>query len=86
MLFPKFQRDHKNDCVDADLELMVKRIEAELKYVRNAPWVTSNRLPGQSVMERVMSEVDEDLKAGRAERERRRRERERDPGGRGELR
>ncbi|KAK0333162.1 histone deacetylase [Friedmanniomyces endolithicus] len=86
MLFPKFQRDHKNDCVEADLEYMVKRLEWELRYVRAAPWVVMDRLPSAGVMARVMGEVDEDLKKGRGERERRRREGERNVGGRGELR
>ncbi|KAK5679088.1 histone deacetylase [Elasticomyces elasticus] len=85
-LFPKFQRDHKNDCVDSELEMMVKRLEWELKYVRNAPWVVMDRLPGAGVMDKIMKDVDEDLKKGRGERERRRRQQERNPGGRGELR
>ncbi|KAK3075945.1 histone deacetylase [Teratosphaeriaceae sp. CCFEE 6253] len=86
LLFPKFPREHRNDCVEADLEGMVKRVELELRYVARAPWVVLDRLPPAGVMERIMGEVDEDLRQGREGRERRRRVRERDPGGLGELR
>lgn len=83
-LFPKFQRDHKNDCVDSELELMVKKIDAELRYVRNAPWVAMDQLPRQSKMEEIMAMVDERMKSGKSERDRK--WRERNPAGRGELR
>ncbi|KAK3676785.1 histone deacetylase [Recurvomyces mirabilis] len=83
-LFPKFQKDHRNECVESDLEMKVKKLDEELKYVRNAPWVTSNQLPRRSAMEGIMQDVDEEMKPGRAERDRR--WRERNPAGRGELR
>ncbi|KAK5110542.1 hypothetical protein LTR62_005734 [Meristemomyces frigidus] len=83
-LFPRFQKDHRNECVDAQLELQVKVLENELKYVRMAPWVVSDSLPRRGPMEEIMAEAEEDLRQGVGERERR--WRERDPGGRGELR
>lgn len=83
-LYPPFQRLHPNECKDAELEVMVKKLELELRYVRNAPWVRCEQLPLQGVMGELMEEVEEEMKPGRAERERR--WRERNPAGRGELR
>lgn len=85
-LYPPFQRLHNNECKDADLELMIKKIEWELKYVHSAPWVKMDQLPTEGAMERLMAQVDEDRRVKKAERERRRREQERNPAGRGELR
>jgi histone deacetylase HOS2 len=84
LLFPRFQKDHRNECVDSELELMVKKLELELRYVARSPWVKMEQLPTKSIMAELMDEVDEDLKPGKAERERR--WRERNPAGRGELR
>ena len=83
-LYPAFQRLHLNQCRDGDLEAMVKRLEGELRYVRNAPWVKRDQLPRNNAMRELMEEVDSDLATGRAERDRK--WRERDPAGRGELR
>ena len=81
-LYPPFQRLHPNECKDVDLESMVKRLEGELRYVRNSPWVQCDQLPTAGVMAEVMEQQNEGGEDG----ERRRGERERDPGGRGELR
>ena len=83
-MYPSFPRSHTNDCKDADLELMVKKLDWELKYVRNSPWVKRDQLPTAAIMQQVMDEIDEQRKEGKGERDRKRRER--DPGGRGELR
>lgn len=83
-LFPPFPRTHTNDCKDSELELMVKKIEAELMYVRNSPWVKCEQLPAQGVIGEMVEEVDEELANSKAERDRR--WRERNPAGRGELR
>jgi len=83
-LFPTFQRTHPNDCRDGELELMVKKLDGELRYVRNSPWVKMDQLPRLHIMEDIMQDEDEDMRHGKAERDRRRRER--DPGGHGELR
>lgn len=85
-LFPPFIKLHHNECKDAELEYMVKKLEGDLKYVHGSPWVKMDQLPSRAVMEGVMAEVDEDLRATRGERERERRARERNPAGRGELR
>ena len=87
-LYPPFQRLHNNECKDAELELMIKKIEWELKYVHSSPWVKMDQLPTQGAMDRIMAQVDEQRRGGKAERdrERRRREQERNPAGRGELR
>jgi histone deacetylase HOS2 len=84
-LYPPFQRLHPNECKDAELELMVKKLEWELQYVKNSPWVQCDQLPVQRRMEGLMEEVDEEMANGKAERDRRWRE-ERNPAGRGELR
>ena len=83
-LYPTFTRLHPNECKDADLEAMIKRVDAELRYVRNSPWVKVDQLPRNEVMQDSMQEVDNYLKGGKAERDRR--WRERNPAGRGELR
>ncbi|KAF2768928.1 histone deacetylase [Teratosphaeria nubilosa] len=83
-LFPPFQRLHPNDCKDDDMEWMIKKLDGDLKYVRNAPWVQMEQLPRQGVMDRMVEDVDEKLALGKQERERR--WRERNPAGRGELR
>ena len=83
-LYPPFQRLHTNECKDADLELMVKKLDGELRYVRNSPWVRCEQLPTKGIMAELMEEVDEERGGGKVERERR--WRERDPAGRGELR
>lgn len=83
-MYPSFERLHKNECKDADLELMVKKLEGDLKYVQNSPWVKMDRLPTETVMQEIMDRVDDEMRNGKAERDRRRRER--DPAGRGELR
>jgi histone deacetylase HOS2 len=83
-LFPPFPRTHPNDCKDSDLELMVKKIEGELRYVRSAPWVKMDQLPSQRAQAEIMEMVDEELASGKAERDRK--WRERNPAGRGELR
>jgi histone deacetylase HOS2 len=79
-MYPSFERLHKNECKDADLELMVKKIDMDLKFVRNSPWVKMEQLPVESAMERVMEEEDERRRNGG------RRVKERNPAGRGELR
>lgn len=86
LLYPPFQRLHNNECKDADLEGMVKKIDTELRYVRNSPWVKCEQLPTQGVMTAVMEETDEDMGKAEAKAERERRWRERNPAGRGELR
>lgn len=83
-LYPPFQRLHPNECKDAELELMVKKLEWELKYVERSPWVQCDQLPVQRRMEGLMEELDEDMANGKAERDRQ--WRERNPAGRGELR
>ena len=89
-LYPPFQRLHPNECRDAELELLGKKLEWELRYVRDSPWVGMETLPRKGVMEAVAREVDEQDGEAVGEmglgRERGRRERERDPAGRGELR
>ncbi|KAK4542860.1 hypothetical protein LTR36_006049 [Oleoguttula mirabilis] len=84
LLFPPFPRTHPNDCKDVDLELMIKKLDYELKYVRMSPWVKMEQLPRIHAMEAIMQQEDEDMKDGKAERDRR--WRERNPAGRGELR
>ena len=83
-LYPAFMRLHPNECKDAELELMVKKLEWELKYVRNSPWVQCDQLPVQNIMAGLMEDVDEEM--GPEKQERDRRWRERNPAGRGELR
>lgn len=80
-LYPPFKRLHPNECKDADLEGMVKRLDGELRYVRAAPWVKCDQLPRAEVVEEMLEEEREG-----GEREMMRRRRERDPAGRGELR
>jgi histone deacetylase HOS2 len=79
-MYPSFERLHKNECKDAELELMVKKIDMDLKFVRNSPWVKMEQLPVESAMERVMEDEDERRRNGG------RRVKERNPAGRGELR
>jgi histone deacetylase HOS2 len=83
-LFPPFQRLHANDCRDDELELMVKKLYQELKYVQNSPWVKMDQLPRMSAMEKLAEKVDREMAPGKAERDRR--WKERNPAGRGELR
>ena len=83
-LFPTFPRTHENKCKDSDLEFMVKTLENELRWVRNAPWVKMDQLPLESVMKDVMDGVDDDMRDTKVERERKKLER--NPAGRGELR
>jgi histone deacetylase HOS2 len=83
-LYPPFQRLHPNECKDADLELMVKKLETELRYVRGSPWVKCEQLPVQRAMGDLIGDMDAEMEGGKAERERR--WRERNPAGRGELR
>lgn len=83
-LYPQFQRVHSNECKDAEFELMVKKIDAELRYVARSPWARMDMLPTKTFMENAMDEIDEDMKHGKPERDRR--WRERNPAGRGELR
>ena len=83
-LYPSFERLHKNECRDADLEAMIKKLDGDLRYVRNSPWVKMDQLPRASAMTAVIDDVDEDMRGNATERDRR--WRERDPGGRGELR
>ncbi|KJX97517.1 histone deacetylase like protein [Zymoseptoria brevis] len=80
-MYPSFERLHKNECKDVDLELMIKQLDNELKYVRNSPWVKVDQLPTGDGMRQVMMEVDEERRE-----EKERRGKERNPGGRGELR
>ncbi|KAK5129838.1 hypothetical protein LTR08_002775 [Meristemomyces frigidus] len=84
LLFPPFPRTHPNDCKDADLEFMIKKLDGELKYVRNAPWVKMDQLPRINAMEDIMREEDDHWNHGKSERDRR--WKERNPAGRGELR
>jgi histone deacetylase HOS2 len=83
-LFPAFTRTHPNYCSNTDLENMVKKIEWDLKYVANAPWVQMDQLPRKSMMDTITADIDEDRKHNRAEKDRK--QKERDPAGRGELR
>lgn len=83
-MYPPFNKLHPNDCKQADLEDMVKKLDNELKYVRNSPWAKMDQLPQMKIMEDMMEREDEDLASGKNERERR--WRERNPAGRGELR
>lgn len=83
-LFPTFNRSHPAECSEANFELMIKKIEQELKYVARSPWVMMDTLPPSTYMETAMEEVDEDMKNGKVERERRRKER--NPAVVGELR
>jgi histone deacetylase HOS2 len=62
----------------------VKKIDWDLRYVANAPWVKMDQLPHKSIVESITDEIDEDRKHNRAEKDRR--QKERDPAGRGELR
>lgn len=83
-MYPSFERLHKNECKDADLEYMVKKLDHDLKYVARAPWVKMDQLPTESAMQDIVDEIDEDMKRSRAERDRK--WKERNPAGRGELR
>ena len=83
-LFPPFQRLHANDCKDVELEYMVKKLDNDLRRVRNSPWVKMDQLPHHSLQSSIMSDVDEDMAHTKSERDRR--WRERNPAGRGELR
>lgn len=83
-MFPSFDRLHKNECKDAELEAMVKKLEGDLKYVRNAPWVKMDQLPQQRAQQEIMDDVDDEMSRSKAERDRR--WKERNPAGRGELR
>ncbi|KAK5165878.1 histone deacetylase [Saxophila tyrrhenica] len=86
-LHPPFNKNtpvHNNQNKDVDLEYMVKKLDGDLKYVRNAPWVKCDQLPTQRAMQEIMDSVDKEMKPGKAERDRR--WRERNPAGRGELR
>ncbi len=83
-LYPSFPRLHNNACKDAELEYMVKKLEWELRYVRNSPWVKCEQLPLQRVQQDIMEDVDEEMDGSKGDRERR--WRERNPAGRGELR
>ena len=83
-LFPAFTRTHPNYCSNADLENMVKKIDWDLRYVANAPWVKMDQLPRKSIVESITDDIDEDRRQNRAEKSRR--QKERDPAGRGELR
>nr|POE68867.1 putative histone deacetylase hos2 [Quercus suber] len=78
-MYPTFTRTHANECKDTDLELIIKKLDHELKYVRNSPWVQMDQLPMEHRMEAIVQEQDEMV-------ERDRRARERNPAGRGELR
>lgn len=78
-MYPSFERLHKNECKDADLEYMIKKLQDDLKYVRNAPWVKQDQLPTESQMKEVMERVDEER------RHKDRRVLERNPGGRAEY-
>ncbi|GAB7366248.1 hypothetical protein MBLNU230_g7805t1 [Neophaeotheca triangularis] len=81
-LFPSFPRLHNNETKDKDIEEMIKKIEWELRYVRNAPWVVSDFLPRQDVMDGVVKR-DEERRRGVGGS---RKELERNPAGVGELR
>lgn len=83
-LFPAFVRSHPNYCSNSDLENTVKKIDWDLRYVANSPWVQMDQLPRRSMVESITDEIDEDRKHNRAEKDRR--QKERDPAGRGELR
>jgi histone deacetylase HOS2 len=63
---------------------MVKKIDWDLRYVANAPWVKMDQLPRKSIVESITDDIDEDRRQNRAEKSRR--QKERDPAGRGELR
>jgi histone deacetylase HOS2 len=82
-MYPAFDRLHKNECKDSDLEEKVKKLDAELRYVRNSPWVQCEQLPSGNIMQELMDEVDDDRKANSNFE---RKKKERNPGGRGELR
>lgn len=81
-LFPAFTRAHANFCVNGELENMVKKIDWDLRYVANAPWVKMDQLPRKSLQEKRASNIDEERKMSDKER----RQKERNPAGRGELR
>jgi histone deacetylase HOS2 len=78
-MYPSFERLHKNECKDSEMEYMIKKLQDDLKYVRNSPWCKMDQLPRESLMKDVMERIDEDRK-GKG-----RRVAERDPGGRGEF-
>jgi len=85
LMYPGFDHKmHNNDVKEGELEFMVKKLEEELRYVRNAPWVKCDQVPREGAIRGVMEDVEEEMKPGKAERERR--WRERNPAGRGELR
>jgi histone deacetylase HOS2 len=63
---------------------MVKKIDWDLRYVANAPWVKMDQLPRKSMIDTITADIDEDRKHNRAEKDRK--QKERDPAGRGELR
>ncbi|OQO14971.1 hypothetical protein B0A48_00353 [Cryoendolithus antarcticus] len=82
-LYPAFPPNkHINECKDDQLEMMVKKLDFELRYVARAPWVMMDRLPVRARQEEELERVREERTRGKAERRRL----ERDPGGRGELR
>ena len=66
------------------MEYMIKKLDNELKYVRNAPWVKMDQLPRFNDIDEIVREEDEQWNSGKAERDRR--WKERNPAGRGELR
>lgn len=74
-MFPPFQRLHRNKCKWSDLENMVKKLEADLRYVARCPWVKMDQLPRERVMEGVMRNIDNEMSHSKDERERKWRER-----------
>ena len=70
-MYPSFERLHKNECLDSDLEYQIKVLRDNLKYVAKAPWVKMEQLPTNSRMDEIMALKDEERKMkGRKEMER----------------
>ncbi|TIA05778.1 histone deacetylase [Aureobasidium pullulans] len=89
-LYPELAGFHKNNVTQKELDLLVEHCHEELRYIKHAPSVVMESLPGRAQMDAARRQVDDEMEAdraaesGRGERERRRRER--GTGIRGELR
>ncbi|KAM3424801.1 Histone deacetylase [Cercospora zeina] len=78
-MYPSFERLHKNECKDSDLEYQIKTLQDNLKFVKNSPWVKLDQLPTNSRMEEIMEEVDRKMAL------KKRKTLERNPAGRSEY-
>lgn len=78
-MYPSFDRLHKNECRDSDLEYQIKFCQDNLKYVARSPWVKMEQYPTNSRMDEIMEQKDLELSA------KKRKTLERNPAGRGEY-